>query len=147
MPTAQKTATKRPKPRAAGPSEFAPGVSVGGWKDAVAFEGARFCVLDELPDEMPSATHVPIYDGTADRAIPKNLDDLVRAMAKERAKGNPVLVFCGHGVRRSPLAAAWYLRRTEGLTLQQAYERVRAVRPRIEEAREWIGDASNLEKA
>jgi hypothetical protein len=63
------------------------------------------------------------------------------------AIGRPVLVFCGHGIRRGPLAAAWYLHRSEGLTLAEAYTRIRAVRPQIEEAKEWIGDPENLESA
>jgi protein-tyrosine phosphatase len=147
MPSSKKSNVRPKNAARAGPSEFAPGVSVGGWKDAVEFQGARFCVLDELPDDMPAATHMRIYDGAADRAIPKNLDDLARAMEREHAKGTPVLVFCGHGVRRSPLAAAWYLHRAEGLSLTEAYERVRAVRPKIEEAKAWIGDTTNLESA
>lgn len=129
-----------------GPAEIAPGVYLGGWKDAVKFEGSRFCVLDEVPKEMPSATHVPIYDSGSDRAIPQNLDRLVHEMKDARSTGRPVLVFCGHGIRRSPLAAAWYLRRTEGLTLEEAYERIRIVRPRIEEAHEWIGHVDELDE-
>jgi protein-tyrosine phosphatase len=130
-----------------GPSEVVPGVSVGGRKDADRFEGSRFCVLDEAPDDVPASTHIPIYDEQNDRALPANLDRLARAITEERAKGRPVLVFCGHGVRRGPLAAAWYLHRSEGLTLAEAYARIRAVRPKIEEAREWIGDIENLEGA
>jgi hypothetical protein len=144
MPSSRKTSAKKPNAKPSGPSEFAPGVWVGGWKDAVAFEGSRFCVLDDVPEEMPAATHRRIYDAASDRALTKELDELARAMAKEHDAGRPVLVFCGHGVRRSPLAAAWYLRRTEGLTLSEAYERVRAVRPKIEEAREWIGNPEGL---
>lgn len=145
MSPAPKASAKRAEPKANLPSEFAPGVCVGGWKDALRFEGSRFCVLDEAPGDMPKGAHFQIYDGDRDRAIPRNLDELARAMAKEHANGQRVLVFCGHGVRRSPLAAAWYLKRTEGLTLEEAYRRIRAVRPNIEEAREWIGNTGNLD--
>lgn len=145
MATSKKAGPKRTKPRAGGPSEIAPGVSVGGWKDALQFEGSRFCVLDEAPDDMPSGTHIPIYDDRTGRAITENLDRLAREMAKEHSAGHPVLVFCGHGVRRSPLAGAWYLHRIEGLSLDQAYERIRSVRPRIEEAKEWVGSTDGLE--
>lgn len=129
------------------PAEIAPGVFVGGCKDAVRFQGTRFCVLDEAPEDMPPATHIRIYDEGTDRADPKSLDRLAEAMGKAHAKGEPVLVFCGHGVRRSPLGALWYLRRSEGLSLGDAYERVRSVRPRIEHPREWLGNASELERA
>lgn len=144
MPGATERPAKRGTPPAGMPSEFSPGVFLGGRNDALQFEGARFCVLDEAPDDMPDAMHFQIYDESADRAITGNLDRLARAMSKERASGKPVLVFCGHGVRRSPLAAAWYLRQTEGLSLDEAYRRIRSVRPKIEEAKEWIGNMANL---
>jgi hypothetical protein len=143
--TRKQTGT-RVKAKAKGPSEIAPGVFVGGWNDALAFKGARFCVLDEAPEDMPPATHVPIYREESDRAIPQNLDHVVRSMQAAHAKGEPVLVFCGHGVRRSPLAGAWYLHRSQGISLDDAFERVRAVRPKVEHAREWIGDTTELEK-
>jgi hypothetical protein len=127
------------------PQEISPGVFLGGWKDALAFSGRRFCVLDEAPEDMPPATHVRIYDGEKDAPIVANLDRLATEIARARASGEPVLVFCGHGVRRSPLAAAWYLHRDEKLPLEEAYERIRAVRPKIETAREWIGDCAPLD--
>ena len=145
-----------PKPKSAGkpradhkthlPSEIAPGVFVGGWKDAVEFGGTRFCVLDAAPEDMPEGTHIPIYDEKADQAIPANLERLAKAMIAAHAKGEPVLVYCGHGIRRGPLGGAWYLHRAEGLPLDTAYDRVRTVRPKIEHARDWIGDASNLDR-
>lgn len=126
------------------PSEFASGLFVGGWKEARAFSGTRFCVLDEAPDDMPSATHITIYDGATDRPIVANLDRLARAMRAARARKEPVIVFCGHGVRRSPLAAAWYLHRAEKIPLDKAFARVRAARPGIEDATEWIGHPEGL---
>ncbi len=143
MPTLKKSA--RPKSRS--PSEIAPGVFVGGWKDAVGFHGARFCVLDEAPPDMPPATHIPIYDEGSDRADPQSLDRLAEAMRMAHSKGESVLVFCGHGVRRSPLGGVWYLRRTEGLSLDDAYARVQVARPKVEHAREWVGNSRELERA
>jgi protein-tyrosine phosphatase len=90
---------------------------------------------------------VRIYDEEADRADPKSLDRVADAIAAARARGEPVLVFCGHGIRRSPLAAAWYLHRTEGISLDAAYDRIRAVRPKVEPARKWAGNADALERA
>ena len=55
-------------------------------------------------------------------------------------------MFCGHGVRRSPLAAAWYLHRNENLSLDDAYARIRAVRPKVETAQDWIGNWKKLEQ-
>lgn len=117
---------------------------VGGWKEAARFSGTRFCVLDEIPDEMPVATHVTIYDGSHDRAIVANLDRLTDAMKSAHDHHERVMVFCGHGVRRSPLAAAWYLHRVEELTLDEAYERIRRTRPQVEDVRAWVGNTEGL---
>ncbi len=147
MPASKERVVPKVKPKPKGPSEISPGVFVGGWNDALRFEGARFCVLDEAPADMPPATHIPIYNESADRANPENLDRLAEAMRAAKNSGNPVLVFCGHGVRRSPLGGAWYLRRVEGLSLDAAYDRIRAARPKVERAREWVGNATELERA
>ena len=127
------------------PQEISPGVFLGGWNDALKFTGKKFCVLDEAPEDMPPATHVTIYDETKDAPIVPNLDRLASEMNSAHQNHEPVLVFCGHGVRRSPLAAAWYLHRYEKLSLEAAYERIRAVRPKVETAREWIGNSNKLE--
>ena len=126
------------------PSEIAPSVFVGNWADDVRFEGERFCVLDEAPPNLPLATPVPIYDAQADRADRRNLDRLANAMHAARAKGNPVLVFCGHGRFRSPLGAAWYLHRVDGVPLDDAYSRVRAARPQASRTLDWIGNLEEL---
>ncbi|MGA8543459.1 MAG: dual specificity protein phosphatase [Thermoplasmata archaeon] len=128
------TKSESPKTNA---SEIESGFFVGGWKDAESFQGTRFCVLDEAPPDMPPATHVPIYDDTKHQPIIANLDRLANLMRAARARNEPVLVFCGHGVRRAPLAGAWYLHRTEGLSLDESFERVQAVRPGIEHVKDW----------
>jgi 3-mercaptopyruvate sulfurtransferase SseA len=140
--TAHRPAGAEKGPRS--PQEIAPGVYLGGRKDAPRFEGVRLCVLDEDPGDLPPATHLPVYDESADRPRVENLDRLAREVESARAAGRPVLIFCGHGVRRSPLAAAWYLHRYQHLTLDEAYDRIRAVRPQVEHAREWIGDTGPL---
>ena len=127
------------------PSEIAPGVFVGGWKEAVAFDGTRFCVLDEAPPDMPAATHIPLYDGGKDAVIRKNLDRLAVSVQKARGEGKPVLIFCGMGIRRGALGGAWYLHRAERIPLDAAYAKVRAVRPQIEPVGKWVGDTSGLD--
>jgi hypothetical protein len=116
-------------------------VFVGGWNDALAFEGARYCVLDEDPgEELPADARIPIYDPNEDRPIVSNLDALVQRVESDREHQRPVLLFCGHGIRRAPLAGVWYLHRHEGLSLDEAYARVREVRPKTEHAKEWVGN-------
>lgn len=144
MPTPRAKKASRPGPTHPTPSEIAPGVYVGNWEDALRFEGARFCVLDEAPPDMPPATHVPIYNEHADRADRRNLDRLAEAMQAAHAQGSPVLVFCGHGKYRSPLGAAWYLHRSEGVPLEEAYARVRAARPKASRALDWVGNLEEL---
>jgi protein-tyrosine phosphatase len=117
-------------------------VYVGGWSDAVEFQGARICVLDEAPDDepVPGNQQVPIYDPQEDQPIVANLDRIVRMAGSARKRDEPVLFFCGHGIRRGPLAGAWYLHRSQGVSLDTAYEHVRSVRPKTEHVKEWVGD-------
>jgi hypothetical protein len=143
----KKPTASRPRPSPAKPtaSEVAPGIFVGGWNDAASFQGTRFCVLDEAPDgTIPAETHLPIYDPAEDRPIRANLDRLADLAEAARSREEPVLFFCGHGVRRGPLAGAWFLHRHEGVSLEVAYDRIRAVRPQVETAKEWAGDVSVL---
>ena len=144
---AQKKSGKRGRTSSKSPSEFAPNVFVGNWEDAQRFEGTRFCVLDDAPDDMPPATHIRIYDAKSDRADPKGLDRLAEAMRSAHSKGQPVLVFCHQGVYRSPLGATWYLHRNEGLPLDQAAQRVVAARPKAKAASTWVGNYSDLLRA
>jgi protein-tyrosine phosphatase len=138
--TARRPKSQSSKKSAPSPQEISPGVFLGGWNDAVKFDGKKFCVLDEAPDDMPPATHVRIYDEAKDAPIVANLDRVTSEMNSAHKSSQPVLVFCGHGVRRSPLAAAWYLHRYEKLSLDDAYAKIRAVRPKVESAQEWIGN-------
>jgi protein-tyrosine phosphatase len=134
--TRAKTAAKT-----SNPSEIAPGVYVGGWDDAVHFRGTRVCVLDEAPEEkLPAEAHVPIYDEKKDQPMRANLDRVAHLVEAARAKNEPVLLFCGHGVRRGPLAGAWYLHEHDGLSLDAAYEKVRAARPKTQHVKEWVGN-------
>jgi protein-tyrosine phosphatase len=131
---------------ASGPSEILPGVFVGAWKDAVSFQGERICVLDDRPEDAPAEERIRIYDDAKDAPIVANLDRVAKRVDLARASGRSVLIFCGHGVRRSPMAGAWYLHRSAGLTLDEAYEWIRARRPQVEPARDWVGHWEALEE-
>jgi len=127
-----------PHPTAATPSRVAEGLYVGGWSDATGFAGTRICVLDAREDDAPADHQIPIYDGALKAALVSNLDRIAELADQARAKGDDVLMFCGHGVRRGPLAMAWYLRRHDGGTIDDAYARIEAVRPQVERASRWI---------
>ena len=146
MRTKRASKPSQSKHRKSTASEIAPGVFVGGWDDATIFTGMRFCVLDKEPDDMPADAHIPIYDGDRDEPIVENLDRLARLIGKSHEEHVPVLVFCGHGVRRSPLAGAWYLHRSENLPLDVAYERIQSVRPGVEHVKVWVMGWKTLPK-
>jgi hypothetical protein len=129
-----------------GPAEIAPGVFVGGWKDALLFEGVRICVLDEPESGMPADFQLAIYDPGREAAVIPNLDIVAARIQGARATGRKVLVFCGQGVRRGPLAGAWYLHRHLGLSLRTAYDRLRRVRPVVESPDSWIRNRRDLEQ-
>jgi hypothetical protein len=131
-------------PRARAGSEIVPGLFVGGSAEAARFSGTKICVLDHAPAGTEFSAHVPIYDAATDRVLPEALDRVSQLIADAQKRGEPVLVFCGHGVRRSPLSVAWHLRRTQQLSLDEAYARLRAVRPIVEDARDWVGDPTGL---
>ncbi len=142
--TARVRSKPNPRPKATGPGEVAEGVFVGAWSDATGFVGRRFCVLDELPADAPADAGFTIYDDSQGAANLANLDRLADRISAARREGQPVLVFCGHGVRRGPLGAAWYVHRSERIPLDAAFERVRAVRPQTEEPREWMDHPESL---
>ncbi|MDE1837557.1 MAG: dual specificity protein phosphatase family protein [Euryarchaeota archaeon] len=144
MSSAKSKNAPRAKRPSKTPSEIAPGVYVGNWDDAVKFQGARFCVLDEEPEGMPPSQHIAIYSEKVDRADRKNLDRLAKEMKSARDRGMPVLVFCGHGIYRSPFGGAWYLHRSEGISLESAYARVREARPKAHRGLDWIGNLAEL---
>ena len=145
MATSRDLRPERPNGRRPLPSEVVPGLFVGGWKESLGFEGRRICVRDDGDEPSdPTDLHVPVYDGAAQRPNRENLDRVADAIDQARSAGRPVLVYCGFGQRRSPLAVAWYLHRHEGWDLEEAYARVRSVRPGVEHFREWVGDPAPL---
>ncbi len=147
MPAKTSTPPKKRASAAPTAAEVSPGLYVGGWADALNFSGTRFCVLDEAPPDMPAATHVPIFDEHSEQPNVPNLERLAGLISQARSKREPVLVFCGHGVRRSPLAVAWYLHRSESIPLEEAYARIRVARPFIEPVQSWAKGWRVLEAA
>lgn len=111
------TATGPTSPKT--PPEIAPGVDAGGWNDAVRFEGVRCCVLDEAPEGMPSATHIPIYHGEADAVDRKNLGRPAESVRRARAEGQPVPIIPGISWSRG---RAWNEERRVAVSLLRSAE-------------------------
>jgi protein-tyrosine phosphatase len=52
---------------------------------------------------------------------------------------NRVVVHCFAGMERSVLTCVWYLCKHQGMSMDEAYETVREVRPVALDRREWVG--------
>jgi protein-tyrosine phosphatase len=125
-------------------SEVVPRLFVGGRADAPAFRGVRISVLEDLGDPTPAEVRIPILvaaNGGADR---RALDRAADVIAGALRGDQPVLVYCGHGVRRSPLAVAWFLHRRRGLSFDAAYAALQAQRPEVEPASGWLSNWREL---
>ena len=77
-------------------------------------------------------------DGKAD---PYLLDEVSRTIDETwpalRMSRN-VLVHCGAGVERSPLAVAWWMHFRFNYNFDEAYEWIKRQRPVVEDRRSWI---------
>lgn len=99
------------------------------------FDGLIVCTLEERPlDEPPNATWVPfLHEGR------KSLDIAAAIVDAALKGGRRVLVHCGAGSERAPLAVAWFLHTRRGMTLDEAYDLLKAKRPIVQDRRFWIG--------
>ncbi len=117
-------------------TEIVPNLYVGNQDDARYFDGSILCVSDVKPfQEPPRAIWLPILsDGRADQ---HQLDASTAIIAGALRSGQPILVHCGAGIERSPLAVAWYLAR-HGMSLDDAYKLLRSKRPEVQDRRGWL---------
>jgi protein-tyrosine phosphatase len=119
-------------------SEIVPGLFVGDQQDAKVFEGDIICVLETRPaDEPEHAISLPILsaDGVAH---PKPLNRVAAEIAARLRLDHRVLVHCGAGVERSPLAVAWYLSRYHDMRLTDAYAMVCERHPPAADRTSWL---------
>ena len=108
---------------------------VGDMTDARSgFGGLIICVLEEKPfDEPANATWIPfLAQGLRSLEITSEIID------NALNGGRPVLVHCGAGSERAPLAVAWFLHRRRGMTLDEAYNLLREQRPIVQDRRFWL---------
>lgn len=120
-------------------TEILPFLYLGDLQDAVSWRGFCVNVLEtRSPSLPPSVVHVSIFDPVESRAIFGRLEqvaDLIDPALKRRER---VLVSCGQGIERSPLAVVWYLFRKKGMSVSAAYALVREKRPIVQERLEWL---------
>ena len=66
------------------------------------------------------------------------LEQIVNTMEMAMATGQKVVVNCSMGMERSVLSTVWYLVRNKSMSLDNAYDFVRSVRPIATDRRDWI---------
>ena len=147
-------------------TEVLPNLYLGAWPDQMIFSGGILNVLEQAPERAHSLW-VPIlreeswmtYEGmnlhaTDEEAIqrvmvrqPENIRAsegalMLAADIIERfhTQARPLLVHCGAGIERSPLAIAFWMvhRPNSGMTLDGAYGMLMTLRPIVMDRREWL---------
>jgi protein-tyrosine phosphatase len=105
------------------------------------------CVLETKPVREPKgAIWIPIIDQAMreDGSIKvnkKNLDSLADTIDKAlKEDQRDILLHCGMGSERSPLAAAWFLYRKRNMSFEDAYKLVREKRPATMDRTVWVMD-------
>lgn len=88
----------------------------------------EYTYQDDLKGLPLRYLYLPTLDNTAPST--EHLNQGVKFIEEELAKGGKVYVHCWEGLGRSPTLVAAYLVRT-GLTPEQAWQKIRAVRPFI----------------
>lgn len=127
-------------------TQILPGVYQGDEDDAKVFLGAKVAVHEAVGTVTAGSHWVPIvepYDHrntkvqlVASRLMLDAATQIVRAHQKA---GRRVLLHCAAGIERSPLTMAWFLRRYGyARNLNDAYAKIRALRPQIQECTHWL---------
>lgn len=104
-------------------------------------EGEILCVLENRPEkEPPNAFQIPIIDlqNFGYRVKEKQLMltfNFINRVLKEK---QDLLVHCMAGQERSPLVIAYFLANNFGITLDQAYKKIKKKRPQIFNRSDWI---------
>jgi len=113
---------------------------LGDWEDALTVpeEYVRLCVLEaKPPGEPPGALWLPFLNGEkADKAQLDLIANTIDALLKD---GKKVLLHCGAGIERSPLACVWFLHTKRNMDFDEAYEFVKEKRPIVADRRTWLG--------
>jgi Dual specificity phosphatase, catalytic domain len=126
---------------------------VGAWEAADALVAARepgwaiICVLenprseDRRPETIWRPVLVPGTGGllTTLIATRESLEAVSVEIDRGFEQGRNVLVHCGAGIERSPLAVSWWLRTRVGLSLDEAYARLQRRRAGgVSDCRAWM---------
>lgn len=130
--------------------EILPQIWVGDVNDALELlnnrKWALICVLEERPNVFEPElkefkVFLPVLSCDKDsemRAFSKNLDKIADTIDEALKEHENVLVFCGAGMERSPLALTWYIHKRKGVPLEDAFKVVQAKRKVACDRLYWI---------
>lgn len=127
-------------------NEIIQNLYIGDMSDAIMFEhdhpeGRIYCVLELRPEDEPlDAHHIPICQEIAGELRVKLLNKrlLLKLIHGQLIKGRKVLVHCGAGIERSPLAVACYLADYHEMSMDDAYKLIKEKRPQVQDRRSWL---------
>lgn len=119
--------------------KVAPRLYVGNFEACSVFDG--FCInVTERPCVNDHCTHMRIMgvskESWASKDVLTQITGLVSALLLNTDKN--VLLHCYVGMERSALAATWFLHQTEGLSLQDAFAKVKAGRDIAADRLFWL---------
>jgi protein-tyrosine phosphatase len=118
--------------------EILPGLYLGDANDALKAEGmVIICVLEVKPPTEPQgAIFFPFLEnGIANMNI---LRDFASTVDRLLTDGKKVLVHCGGGIERSPLAVAFYISWKRGIPIEEAYQIVEQKHPQTQRRLQWL---------
>jgi hypothetical protein len=126
------------------PTKILNDLYVGDMDDGAAWSGPKICVL------KAACPHGCLHDNYVFSAAPEpgaehgilfaSMKRLRRVLThyQELRRQGPVLIHCGHGIERSPLAAVFILVETAGMSVSHAYEMVMLPRPQVQDRSSWL---------
>lgn len=126
-------------------SRILPDLYVGDGADCASWPHMRICVHEGGCDR--GCLQMPILHAVAPtdrrvrepemRASRESLERIAAMYESSRMAG-PVLIHCGAGIERSPLAAAYILVTRYGMTWDAAYALIVHARPMVQNRMNWL---------
>jgi protein-tyrosine phosphatase len=101
----------------------------------------RICVLEQKPpNEPPNATWIPILETRNGevKANPTQLNNAAFVIENLLSAKAKVLLHCGAGIERSPLACAWFLHTHRNYSIEEAYKLIIQKRPQVQDRTIWL---------
>lgn len=122
--------------------EVYPGVWVGDLTSAHYFQGPKLCVRDQPGDYLFKHQEDRQIHWVYGKPPIEVFETAAEWIDYQLSKGRAVLVHCSGGLHRSAAAVVYWLIHRRGLSLEQAYQMVRAWRPEIEPRPRWLSGES-----